>query len=99
MFLHKTTRISFKFPAIITMIVLTLASLASASIVLILLGVANGQSLRNITVDDTDPAITYLPVGYWVSGTWATYYYGSEAQWSTVAGATATFTFTGISPP
>jgi hypothetical protein len=64
-------------------------------IALIALGVVNGQYLRNITVDDTDPAITYRGSTTWNNGTGETDSYGGGHRSSTEAGASATFTFTG----
>jgi len=72
------------------MILSTFLSIASA----FLLGVVNGQVLRNITVDDTDPAITYT--GFWGIGSGDSDSYGDSHRWANESGVYATFVFTGI---
>lgn len=75
----------------------TLASMC-ALIALSFLGVVNSQeSLHNITIDDSDPAITYLPVGSWlVSQEYENYTYGRGYHWTSYVGANAIFVFTGM---
>ena len=72
------------------MILPTFVSIAST----FLLGVVSGQVLRNITVDDTDPAITYM--GPWGIGSGDSDSYGGAHRWANQSGAYATFSFTGI---
>lgn len=73
------------------MIFSTLASFVRA---LVLLSVVNGQLLHNITIDDTDPAITYT--GLWTIDPPDYGFYQGGHHWSSRSGAYATFTFTGI---
>jgi hypothetical protein len=58
-----------------------------------LLGVVSGQLLRNITVDDKDPAITYT--GTWNTGTKEADSYGGGHRSTSRVGAYATYNFTG----
>jgi len=61
-----------------------------------LIMVVNAQSLRNITVDDTDPSVSYQ--GNWgnTAGADSTYAsYGGSHRYTTEVGASVTFTFTG----
>lgn len=60
----------------------------------ILLVVVSG---RNITLDDTDHAITYTPADSWHKGTNEPSCYMAGHRWASEAGAYATFNFTGIS--
>jgi len=78
--------------ALFMMILPTFVSVASA----FLLGVVNGQVLRNITVDDNDPAIIYT--GSWGLGSGDSDSYGDAHRWANQSGAYATFSFTGNSP-
>jgi len=61
---------------------------------LILLSVGvSGQLLRNITIDDMDPAITYT--GSWTVDPPQSGPYQGGLHWSIQSGAYATFKFTG----
>ena len=65
-----------------------------------LIDIVRGQ-FKNVTVDDTDPSIIYLPSGAWTLPATTPLDYpfgtGSSHSLSTRAGATANFTFTGLS--
>jgi len=74
------------------MILPTFASFARA-LILLSIGVS-GQSLRNITIDDTDPAIKYT--GRWSVGPPELGFYQDGHHWANELGAYATFSFTGI---
>jgi hypothetical protein len=52
----------------------------------------------SVIVDDTDPRITYTPVSGWYVGGVANELEGT-AHGTDMAGATATFTFTGLEEP
>jgi len=74
------------------MILPTLASFARA-LILLSVGVG-GQLLHNITIDDTDPTISYT--GPWQVDLPEPAFYQGGHHWSSQSGAYATFTFTGI---
>jgi hypothetical protein len=72
-----------------------LPTFASFSRALILLSVGvSGQLLRNITIDDMDPAIAYT--GPWTVDPPDLGFYQGGHHWSSQSGAYATFSFTGI---
>jgi len=72
-----------------------LVSRTSTTGALILLGVVSGQLLRNITVDDNNPAIKYT--GTWITGTTKEAdSYGGGHRSTKQENAYATFHFTGI---
>jgi len=73
------------------MILPTFASFARA-LILLSIGVG-GQSMRNITIDDIDPAIKYT--GPWTRAPDLGYYQDGH-HWADNIGAYAIFTFTGI---
>ena len=60
----------------------------------ILLGVVSGQTLRNVTLDDLDPAIRY--VGTWHVDINQPAFFGNGHSWSDQVNSYAVFTFTGI---
>lgn len=55
----------------------------------------SAQTLRNVTVDDTNPAITYEPEDQWFLSAASNLNVGGAHMLTSSPGATATFRFTG----